>query len=216
MAGRRRARAAGFDGVELFAAYHALVDQFWTPWSNRRTDRWGGSFENRMRFSVDRARGGSAQRRGDDFIIGLAVSIDPRSERSLSMAELQEIVAWHDERGADGLRHVRDRQLLRLLPDHPDLAVPSSGSASRSPRRSRRSSRHAVVQAESHIRTPAGGRGRAGRRPRRHGVDRPRPDRRPAPRRQGPRRPCRRTSGRASRATSCAGAAARATTGSRA
>jgi 2,4-dienoyl-CoA reductase-like NADH-dependent reductase (Old Yellow Enzyme family) len=34
-----RARSSGFDGVELFAAYHAVIDQFWTPWSNRRTDR---------------------------------------------------------------------------------------------------------------------------------------------------------------------------------
>ena len=49
----RRAHAAGFDGVELFAAYHALIDQFWTPWSNRREDRWGGSFANRMRFSAE-------------------------------------------------------------------------------------------------------------------------------------------------------------------
>jgi 2,4-dienoyl-CoA reductase-like NADH-dependent reductase (Old Yellow Enzyme family) len=45
-----RAKACGFDGVEIFAAYNAIVDQFWLPWSNRRTDRWGGSFENRMRF----------------------------------------------------------------------------------------------------------------------------------------------------------------------
>ena len=42
VASARRAQAAGFDGVEIFAAYHALVDQFWTPWSNRRTDDWGG------------------------------------------------------------------------------------------------------------------------------------------------------------------------------
>ena len=47
----RRAQAAGFDGIELFAAYNALIDQFWSPWNNRRDDRWGGSFENRMRFS---------------------------------------------------------------------------------------------------------------------------------------------------------------------
>ena len=37
----RRAQASGFDGVEVFAAYHALVDQFWAPWSNRRTDDVG-------------------------------------------------------------------------------------------------------------------------------------------------------------------------------
>ena len=73
-----RARASGFDGVELFAAYHALIDQFWTPWSNRRTDRWGGSLENRVRFSrtlLERIRDAC----GDDFIIGLAVNADPAS-----------------------------------------------------------------------------------------------------------------------------------------
>ena len=55
----RRCKEAGFDGVEVWAAYHGMVDQFWTPWSNRRDDRWGGSLENRMRFlleTVDRVR----------------------------------------------------------------------------------------------------------------------------------------------------------------
>ena len=92
-----RARASGFDGVELFAAYHALIDQFWTPWSNRRTDRWGGSLENRVRFSrtlLERIRTAC----GDDFIVGLAVNADPASPASLRFEELQEIVAWHDSR----------------------------------------------------------------------------------------------------------------------
>ena len=46
-----RARECGFDGIEVFAAYHALVDQFWTPWSNRRTDRWGGPLVTFIVFS---------------------------------------------------------------------------------------------------------------------------------------------------------------------
>ena len=46
-----RCKEAGFDGVEIWAAYHSLLDQFWTPWSNRRDDRWGGSLENRTRLS---------------------------------------------------------------------------------------------------------------------------------------------------------------------
>ena len=46
-----RAKLSGFQGVEVWAAYHSLLDQFWTPWSNRRTDQWGGSLENRTRFS---------------------------------------------------------------------------------------------------------------------------------------------------------------------
>ena len=35
-----RAQRCGFDGVEIFAAYHSIIDQFWLPWSNRRTDQW--------------------------------------------------------------------------------------------------------------------------------------------------------------------------------
>ncbi len=45
-----RSKKAGFQGVEVWAAYHSLLDQFWTPWSNKRTDRWGGSHENRTPF----------------------------------------------------------------------------------------------------------------------------------------------------------------------
>src|SRR5690606_13484856 len=47
----RRCRDAGFDGVEVWAAYLGMVDQFWTPWTNRRDDQWGGSLENRTRMS---------------------------------------------------------------------------------------------------------------------------------------------------------------------
>jgi 2,4-dienoyl-CoA reductase-like NADH-dependent reductase (Old Yellow Enzyme family) len=45
-----RCQKAGFDGVEVWAAYHCLLDQFWALFSNQRTDEWGGSLENRTRF----------------------------------------------------------------------------------------------------------------------------------------------------------------------
>ena len=51
VAAAQRCQKAGFDGVEVWAAYHCLLDQFWSPWSNRRSDGWGGSLENRTRFS---------------------------------------------------------------------------------------------------------------------------------------------------------------------
>ena len=98
LAAARRAREAGFDGVEIFAAYNAIVDQFWTPFNNRRTDRWGGTVAGRMRFSAEilkRIRGMA----GEDFIIGLAVSLDPSIKASLSVEQMQEILRWHDERG---------------------------------------------------------------------------------------------------------------------
>ena len=148
-----RARAAGFDGVEVFAAYHALVDQFWLSWSNRRHDRWGGSFEHRMAVSSEvlrRIRSAC----GDDFVVGLAVSIDPTTEVALSLEELCEIVAWHDERRL--MDYVTCGtgsyfNFAEIIPTHqfdPELGVTAAGAL-------RKVVRHAKVQAESHVRTPA-------------------------------------------------------------
>lgn len=51
--GAERAREAGFDGVEVHGANGYLLDQFLRDGSNRRTDRYGGSIENRMRFPLE-------------------------------------------------------------------------------------------------------------------------------------------------------------------
>jgi 2,4-dienoyl-CoA reductase-like NADH-dependent reductase (Old Yellow Enzyme family)/thioredoxin reductase len=148
----RRARESGFDGVELFAAYHALIDQFWTPWSNRRDDRWGGSLENRVRFSseiIRRIRGYT----GDDFIIGMAVNCDPEASAALTLEALQEVVAWHDERGlvdyvTCGTGSYFD--FYKLMPTflYEDKLGPPFAEALK------RVVTHARIQAESHIRTP--------------------------------------------------------------
>ena len=147
-----RAQRCGFDGVELFAAYHAIIDQFWLPWSNRRTDQWGGSLENRLRF------GEQIMRRirdavGDEFVIGLAVSIDPTSEVAMSLDDLCEVVAWYDE-----------RQLMDYVTCgtgsyfDTDKIIPSFLYADKLgveyAERLKGAVRHAKVQAESHIRTP--------------------------------------------------------------
>jgi 2,4-dienoyl-CoA reductase-like NADH-dependent reductase (Old Yellow Enzyme family) len=50
--GARRSLAAGFEVVELHAAHGYLMHEFHSPLSNRRTDRYGGSFENRIRFTL--------------------------------------------------------------------------------------------------------------------------------------------------------------------
>ncbi len=93
-----RAKRAGFQGVEVWAAYHSLLDQFWTPWSNTRADRWGGSLGNRTRFSrmlIESIR----KTCGEDFIIGLAISYSTAYSVTLSAENLCEIVALHDATG---------------------------------------------------------------------------------------------------------------------
>jgi N-ethylmaleimide reductase len=56
----RLAIESGFDGVELHGANGYLIDQFLNTASNQRTDRWGGSIENRIRFAVEVARASAA------------------------------------------------------------------------------------------------------------------------------------------------------------
>ncbi|HEV8439213.1 MAG TPA: FAD-dependent oxidoreductase [Methylomirabilota bacterium] len=86
----RRVEAAGGDGVDIVAFANHLPDQFWSPLSNRRGDRYGGSLENRMRFSLELL---TAIRRavGRSFIVGLRISGDEFIEGGLGPGDLQEI-----------------------------------------------------------------------------------------------------------------------------
>ena len=93
-----RDQQAGFDGVEIYAGYNCLVDQFWSPITNKRTDRWGGSLENRVRFATEvlsRIRA----KAGEDFIIGLTVSGAEPVPGGLSIEDKQEILSHLDQQG---------------------------------------------------------------------------------------------------------------------
>ena len=68
------AKAAGYDGVEIMGSEGYLVNEFVAAPTNHRTDRWGGSYENRMRFPVEIVRR-VRERVGPDFILVYRLSV---------------------------------------------------------------------------------------------------------------------------------------------
>lgn len=91
----RRAIEAGFDGVEIHGANTYLLQQFFSGFTNKRTDRYGGSVEKRMTFlleiieSVNRAK---AQYANDQFIIGYRFSPEEPEEDGISLDETVQLV----------------------------------------------------------------------------------------------------------------------------
>jgi 2,4-dienoyl-CoA reductase-like NADH-dependent reductase (Old Yellow Enzyme family) len=73
--GAVRAREAGAEMVQFHAAHGYLIHQFLSPLSNQRTDEYGGSFENRMRFLLNIVRK-SRKRLGHDFPLGCRINGD--------------------------------------------------------------------------------------------------------------------------------------------
>ncbi|MEX0809221.1 MAG: NADH:flavin oxidoreductase [Dongiaceae bacterium] len=84
-----RCQESGLDGVEI-ECYGHFLDGFWSPATNKRSDEYGGSLENRMRFSLDALRA-IRKRVGPAYIVGVRMVCDEDWERGLSRAEGIEI-----------------------------------------------------------------------------------------------------------------------------
>ena len=84
-----RLQAGGLDGIEL-EAYGHLMDQFWSPATNRRDDELGGALDNRLRFTFQ-VLAAIRERVGPDFIVGIRMVADEDWEQGLSREEGVEI-----------------------------------------------------------------------------------------------------------------------------
>jgi len=84
-----RAHAGGLDGIELCATSH-LLDQFWTPLANRRTDEYGGSIENRLRFTIEVLQS-IRESIGSDLLVGIRMIADEDQIGGLSKEESADI-----------------------------------------------------------------------------------------------------------------------------
>lgn len=94
------AREAGFDGVEIMGSEGYLINEFTAPCTNRRADRWGGSFENRIRFPlavIEAVRAATAP----DFIIMYRLSVLDIVEGGSPLTEVRALAARVEEAGAD-------------------------------------------------------------------------------------------------------------------
>ncbi|MGA9855626.1 MAG: NAD(P)/FAD-dependent oxidoreductase [Gammaproteobacteria bacterium] len=93
-----RAQAAGLDFVEIHAAHGYLITQFLSPFSNRRTDGYGGSVEHRRRF-LDEVISAVRTRVGKDFPITVRLSADEMVPGGLTPTDTADLAAWLESRG---------------------------------------------------------------------------------------------------------------------
>lgn len=93
------AREAGYDGVEIMGSEGYLINQFVAPRTNKRSDDWGGSFENRIRFPLEimhKVR----EKAGKDFIVIFRVSMLDLVEEGSTWEEVEQLALALENAGA--------------------------------------------------------------------------------------------------------------------
>jgi 2,4-dienoyl-CoA reductase (NADPH2) len=93
------ARSAGYDGVEIMGSEGYFINQFLAAHTNHRTDRWGGSYENRMRLAVEIVRR-VREAVGAQFIIIFRLSMLDLVEGGSSWEEIVELAKAVEQAGA--------------------------------------------------------------------------------------------------------------------
>ncbi len=119
----RRAIEAGFDGVEIHGAHGFIPQNFYSPHSNTRDDRWGGTLEKRLRFPlalVEDVRSVVTEHATQPFVIGYRISPDEPNDDGLRIKDTLVLVDRLIDAGIDYL-HVSLPDALHATPvDDPD------------------------------------------------------------------------------------------------
>jgi len=116
-----RAKKANYDAVELLSSAGYLMDQFLSPVTNKRTDKYGGSWDNRVRFSIELIRK-VRERVGDDYTIGVRVSGDDFVSGSNTYIEKAKVAVLYEQEGVNwinvtgGWHETRIPQITMLVP----------------------------------------------------------------------------------------------------
>lgn len=100
----RRAIEAGFDGVEIHGAHGFLMQNFFSPFFNRREDQWGGSQENRLRFPlavIQEMKTVIKKHATKPFILGYRISPDEPEEGGLRMKDTYVLIDRLIDEGVD-------------------------------------------------------------------------------------------------------------------
>ena len=116
-----RAREAGFDGVELLGSAGYLINQFLSTVTNKRTDEYGGSLENRLRYPLELIKL-VKERVGKDIVVGMRLSGDDFVPGSNTYKDVAVIAKHYGEAGIDyinvtgGWHETRVPQIPMMVP----------------------------------------------------------------------------------------------------
>ncbi|MFC2000875.1 NADH:flavin oxidoreductase, partial [Chloroflexota bacterium] len=110
------ARRAGYDMVEIHGAHGYLINSFMSPFLNTRTDEYGGSLPNRMRFPIELIRR-IKEATGDDYPVGIRISADEFIKGGVTTKESPIMARMLEEAGAafidvsGGMEEVKHKQV---------------------------------------------------------------------------------------------------------
>ncbi|AIE59802.1 FAD-dependent oxidoreductase [Bacillus methanolicus] len=123
-----RVKKAGFDAVEIHGAHGYLIDQFLSPFSNKRTDEYGGTIINRTRFAVEIIEN-VRKKVGKDFPVLFRISTDEFVEGGLTIEDTKVIAKILEQSGIDAI-HCSTGVYKTMQYVIPPAAVPHAFSVS--------------------------------------------------------------------------------------